>query len=68
MNDSWRSGIAYERFMGRWSTLVAQKFLSWLDIAPARTWLDVGCGTGALTRLILESYQPREIIAIDSSS
>jgi trans-aconitate methyltransferase len=68
MNDSWGSGIAYERFMGRWSTLVAHKFLSWLDIAPARTWLDVGCGTGALTRLILESYQPREIIAIDSSA
>jgi len=68
MNDSWGSGIAYERFMGRWSNLVAQKFLSWLDIAPARTWLDVGCGTGALTRLILESYQPREIIAIDSSA
>ena len=68
MNDSWGSGIAYERFMGRWSNLVAQKFLRWLDIAPARTWLDVGCGTGALTRLILESYQPREIIAIDSSA
>lgn len=68
MNDSWESGAAYERFMGRWSSLVAQNFLSWLDIAPARTWLDVGCGTGSLTRLILESYQPKEIIAIDSSA
>ena len=68
MNDYWNSGIAYERFMGRWSTLVAQKFLSWLDAAPARTWLDVGCGTGSLTRLILESYQPKEIISIDSSA
>jgi SAM-dependent methyltransferase len=67
MNDSWSSGTAYERFMGRWSILVAQKFLSWLAIAPARMWLDVGCGTGSLTRLILESYQPKEIIAIDSS-
>ncbi len=68
MNDYWNSGIAYERFMGRWSTLVAQKFLSWLDAAPARTWLDVGCGTGSLTRRILESCQPREIISIDSSA
>ena len=68
MNDSWGSGTAYERFMGRWSTLVAQKFLSWLDAAPARTWLDVGCGTGSLTRHILESHQPREIISIDSSA
>src|SRR5512137_2205345 len=68
MNDSWGSGVAYERFMGRWSNIVARKFLSWLDFAPARTWLDVGCGTGSLTKLILESYQPREIIALDSSA
>jgi len=68
MNDAWVSGIAYERFMGRWSNLVAQKFLSWLDVAPNRIWLDVGCGTGSLTGLILESYQPKEIISIDSSS
>jgi len=67
MNDSWLSGIAYERFMGRWSTLVAQKFLNWLAIIPARSWLDVGCGTGSLTKLILEIYQPKEIISIDSS-
>jgi SAM-dependent methyltransferase len=67
MNDSWLSGIAYERFMGRWSTLVAQEFLNWLAITPARSWLDVGCGTGSLTKLILETYQPKEIISIDSS-
>jgi len=68
MNDYWSSGTAYERFMGRWSILVAREFLSWLAIAPARIWLDVGCGTGSLTRCILESYQPKEIISIDSSS
>lgn len=68
MNDSWGSGIAYERFMGRWSTLVAQNFLIWLDAAPGRIWLDVGCGTGSLTRRILESYHPKEIISIDSSA
>jgi SAM-dependent methyltransferase len=67
MNDSWQSANAYEKFMGRWSTLVAQKFLSWLAITPARSWLDVGCGTGSLTKLIVEAYQPKEIFSIDSS-
>ena len=68
MNDSWLSAIAYEMFMGRWSTLIAQKFLNWLAIPLARSWLDVGCGTGSLTKLILETLQPKEIISIDSSS
>ena len=67
MNDSWQSGNAYERFMGRWSTLIAQKFLDWLAIPPASSWLDVGCGTGSLTQVILETYKPKEMIAIDSS-
>ena len=68
MNDSWLSGIAYERFMGRWSILIAKRFLNWLAVPPARTWLDVGCGTGSLTNLIFEVHQPKEIISIDSSS
>jgi len=68
MDDAWLSGFAYEKFMGRWSTLIAQRFLSWLAIPPDRSWLDVGCGTGTLTKLILETYQPKEIISIDSSS
>lgn len=68
MKEAWGSGIAYDRFMGRWSALIAQKFLSWLAVPPARGWLDVGCGTGSLTRLILERYQPKEIISIDSSA
>jgi len=67
-NDSWSSGDSYERFMGRWSTLIARKFLDWLAIPPNMTWLDIGCGTGSLTKLILETSKPKEVIAIDSSS
>ena len=68
MEDSWQSGIAYEKFMGRWGSVVAKKFLNWFDIPPTRTWLDVGCGTGSLTKIILETNRPKEIIGIDSSS
>ena len=52
MNNYWNSGIAYERFMGRWSTLVAQKFLSWLDATPARTLV----GRGLRHRLTDQAY------------
>jgi len=54
--------------MGRWSTLVARRFLDWMAAPPGSRWLDIGCGTGSLTRLILETCQPREVIGIDSSS
>lgn len=68
MTDPWLSGNSYERFMGRWSILIAENFLDWLGISPARSWLDVGCGTGSLTKLILETQYPRAVISIDSSS
>ena len=31
-------GLAYERFMGRWSNLTGQLFVDWLEIAPQRDW------------------------------
>ena len=68
MDDSWSSGDQYERYMGRWSNLISQKFLKWLDVPFDRIWLDIGCGTGSLTKLILEKYQPKKVISIDSSS
>ena len=63
----WRSGAAYEPYVGRWSRLVANAFLDWLGLPAGRRWLDVGCGTGALTAAILERCDPREVIGIDPS-
>jgi SAM-dependent methyltransferase len=64
----WASGAAYEPFIGRWSRLVAREFLRWLAIPPGRRWLDVGCGTGVLTRGILEVAQPAAVLGVDSSA
>ena len=53
--------------MGRWSRLVARQFLRWLDIPAGVKWLDVGCGTGALSQTILEIASPKVVLGIDSS-
>jgi ubiquinone/menaquinone biosynthesis C-methylase UbiE len=47
--EVWASGDAYEPYVGRWSRLVAREFLAWLAVPPGQRWLDVGCGTGALS-------------------
>ena len=44
-HDVWASGDAYEPYVGRWSRLVARKFLDWLSLPEGARWLDVGCGT-----------------------
>lgn len=61
----WGSGDAYERYVGRWSRRVAPIFLSWLAPRPGKHWLDVGCGTGALSEAIVEVASPASVIAIE---
>ncbi|MDX8030523.1 methyltransferase domain-containing protein [Lentzea sp. BCCO 10_0856] len=63
----WDLGDAYERYVGRWSRPVAVEFLRWLDVPPDRTWLDVGCGTGALTETVLAHARPASIMGVDPS-
>jgi len=65
--DVWASGDAYEPYVGRWSRLVAREFIAWLTQASGIRWLDVGCGTGALTQVILETAAPREVVGVDQS-
>lgn len=61
----WGGGTAYESYMGRWSRLVAREFLVWLALPAEGRWLDVGCGTGVLSRTILEMAMPEEVLGID---
>jgi ubiquinone/menaquinone biosynthesis C-methylase UbiE len=60
-------GLAYERWMGRWSRLTARQFVAWLQIPPLQRWIDVGCGTGALTGTILSECDPDLVVAFDTS-
>lgn len=66
-DDSWQSGNPYEKFMGRWSRLIGARFLQWLPVPIESKWLDIGCGTGALSNLVLELKNPIEVWGIDSS-
>ena len=65
--DSWSTGDPYEYFMGRWSSLVASSFTDWLSPSVGLKWLDMGCGSGALSQAIINKHNPACVIAVDQS-
>lgn len=60
-------GAAYERYMGKWSQLAGATFLDWLAPKPGLRWLDVGCGNGAFTEMLVERCAPVSVEGIDPS-
>ncbi len=60
-------GAAYERYMGRWSRLVGEAVLDWLAPKPGLRWLDVGCGSGAFTELLVARCAPASVQGVDPS-
>ncbi|WP_254897023.1 class I SAM-dependent methyltransferase [Amycolatopsis sp. Hca4] len=63
----WQSGDAYEAYIGRWSRRIAETFVRQLAVPSSRRWLDVGCGTGALTSAVLAAADPVEVVGADPS-
>lgn len=59
---------AYQAFMGRWSHAVGAAFLDWLAPPKAASWLDVGCGTGVFTELVLDTCSPAAVVAVDPAA
>ena len=66
-SDNWQVGAPYERYVGRWSRRVAPAFLEWLDVPPAKRWVDVGCGTGALCAAIFAHGEPAALTGVEPS-
>jgi SAM-dependent methyltransferase len=60
-------GAGYERYMGEWSRLAGELFLDWLAPRSGLRWLDVGCGNGAFTELLVERCAPISVDGIDPS-
>lgn len=61
----FQDGASYENMMGVWSRLVGESFLDWVSPVPGQKWVDVGCGNGAFTELIVERCAPIEVHGID---
>jgi SAM-dependent methyltransferase len=66
--SGWIDADLYDPYIGRWSRLAAQAFVDWLAIPAGRRWLDIGCGTGALSRAILAGANPLAVRGVDQSA
>jgi len=63
----FEDGAAYERMMGAWSRIIGGIFLHWLSPSPGLRWIDIGCGSGAFSELLVERCAPGEVQGVDPS-
>ena len=66
-NKLFTDGASYERLMGRWSRVAGEKFLDWLALPDGLRCLDVGCGNGAFTEVLVARCAPAAVMALDPS-
>lgn len=60
-------GAVYERMMGKWSRLAGRAFIDWLSPPSNMRWVDVGCGNGAFTQLLVDHCTPLTVEGVDLS-
>ncbi len=57
----------YERFMGRWSRLLAPAYIAFAGVKNGDRVLDVGTGTGSLAATVQASMPASEVVGVDPS-
>jgi ubiquinone/menaquinone biosynthesis C-methylase UbiE len=62
------AGTGYERFMGRWSRLLAPELVAFAGVKDGQRVLDVGTGTGALASALVKSGPGVQVVGIDPSA
>jgi SAM-dependent methyltransferase len=65
--ELFSDGEGYERLMGRWSQRAGATFLDWLALPNGLKWLDVGCGNGAFTDMLMRKAAPASVVGVDPS-
>jgi ubiquinone/menaquinone biosynthesis C-methylase UbiE len=60
-------GAAYERMMGTWSRLAGEIFIDWINPRSGMHWVDVGCGNGAFTELLMDRCAASKVDGVDPS-
>lgn len=63
----FEDGAGYEQMMGKWSRIAGEVFLDWVAPADGLEWVDVGCGNGAFTELLVDRCAPKSVRGIDVS-
>jgi SAM-dependent methyltransferase len=66
MSDNFSNTVAYENLVGRWSAPLARLFLDFVGVSDGERALDVGCGTGALSRALAAASRS-EVVGVDPS-
>jgi SAM-dependent methyltransferase len=59
---------AYDRFMGRYSSLLSPQLADLAGVGAGQRVLDVGCGPGALTAELVRRLGPGSVAAVDPSA
>ena len=62
------ASAGYERFMGRWSRILAPHFIAFAGVKNGDRVLDVGTGTGSVAATVEASMPVSEIVGIDPSA
>jgi 2-polyprenyl-3-methyl-5-hydroxy-6-metoxy-1,4-benzoquinol methylase len=62
---TYSNPAAYQQFMGRWSARLAPLFTQFTGIRDGQRILDVGCGTGSLSRTLLASGEAISVLGVD---
>ena len=67
MSDQFSKAEAYDDYMGRWSIRMAPLFLDFAGVRDGERMLDVGCGTGVLSRALSGAAPSSDVVGVDPS-